>query len=55
MTAGRYEDERYDDDCWLDFDEDGEPVRLMRFVFTGGQIRPATDLPDIALYEPAES
>lgn len=48
--AGRCEDER-----WADLDEDGEPVQLMRWVFTGGQLRPATDLPDIALYEPTES
>lgn len=52
MTDRRYEDERWQ---WV---ADGEPeapkepVRL-RFTFRGGGL--VVDLPDIALYEPAES
>lgn len=53
MTTRRFKDERYDDEQWLD--DDADPDGRLRLVFTGGQIRPATDLPDIATYEPAES
>lgn len=51
--AGRYEDERYDDELWLD--DDADPDGRLRLVFSGGRIRPAVDLPDIDTYRPAES